>query len=125
MTARSMTAQSWWGAELLDHGAHDGHPQVDLVEIEAVLRAHEQITDAVVLGVDPIETHVASAADLDQSELNAWCRRFLGDGAPAHYHVVRERPVPPTAKSCATAPGCSSTGGPHSGPPRVTGRDDG
>lgn len=53
-----------------------GHAHVDLVEIEAVLRAHEQITDAVVLGVDPIEAHVASATDLDEAKLSAWCRRL-------------------------------------------------
>lgn len=69
-----------------------GHVHVDLVEIEAVLRAHEQITDAVVFGVDPIEAHVASTADLDEAELSAWCRRFLGNDTPARYHVVRELP---------------------------------
>jgi acyl-coenzyme A synthetase/AMP-(fatty) acid ligase len=70
----------------------DGHAHVDLLEIEAVVRAHEQVTDAVVLGVDPIEALVASATDLDHTELSAWCRRFLGDGSPVRYHVVRELP---------------------------------
>jgi acyl-coenzyme A synthetase/AMP-(fatty) acid ligase len=71
----------------------DDHAHVDLWEIEAVLRAHEQVTDAMVFGVDPIEVHVASAADLDQIELSAWCRRFLGDATvPARYHVVRALP---------------------------------
>ncbi|MGH3672413.1 MAG: class I adenylate-forming enzyme family protein [Pseudonocardiaceae bacterium] len=71
----------------------DGDPaHIDLLEIEAVVRGHEQVTDAVVFGVDPIEAHVASAADLDPTELLAWCRRFLGDDAPARYHVVRELP---------------------------------
>lgn len=69
-----------------------GHGHVDLVQIEAVLRAHEQVTEAVVLGIDPIEAHVASAVDLDEAKLSAWCRRFLGDGTPARYHVVRELP---------------------------------
>ncbi len=40
---------------------HHGHAHVDLLEIEAVLRAHEHVTEAVVLGVDPTEAHVASA----------------------------------------------------------------
>jgi acyl-coenzyme A synthetase/AMP-(fatty) acid ligase len=71
---------------------NDGLAHVDLLEIEAVVRAHEQVTDAVVLGVDPIEAHVASAADLDPTELRAWCRRFLGHSAPARYHFVRELP---------------------------------
>jgi acyl-coenzyme A synthetase/AMP-(fatty) acid ligase len=70
----------------------DGLAHVDLLQIEAVVRAHEQVTDAVVLGVDPIEAHVASAVNLDQTELSAWCRRFLGDGPPVQYHVVRELP---------------------------------
>jgi 3-hydroxy-4-methylanthranilate adenylyltransferase len=71
----------------------DGHAHVDLLEVEAVVRAHEQVTDAVVLGVDPLEVHVASAADLDQNELSAWCRRFLGDTTvPARYHIVRALP---------------------------------
>lgn len=70
-----------------------GHVHVDLLEIEAVLCAHEHVADAVVLGVDPIEAHVASPADLDQAELRAWCRQFLGDAvAPARYHIVRELP---------------------------------
>jgi acyl-CoA synthetase (AMP-forming)/AMP-acid ligase II len=33
-----------------------------------------------------------SAADLDEAKLSAWCRRFLGDGTTARYHVVRELP---------------------------------
>jgi 3-hydroxy-4-methylanthranilate adenylyltransferase len=71
---------------------NSGHVHADLVEIEAVLCAHEQITDAVALGIDPIEAHVASATDLDEAKLNAWCRRFLGNDTPARYHVVQELP---------------------------------
>lgn len=76
-------------------GRVDGssHRHVDLVAIEAVLRAHEHVVDAVVLGVDPLEAHVESPADLGHTELRAWCRRFVGDAvAPARYHVVRELP---------------------------------
>lgn len=70
-----------------------GDTSVDLLRIESVLRAHRHITDAVVLGVGPIEAHVASSAELDGDELRSWCRRFLG-GAPApdRYHLLRELP---------------------------------
>jgi acyl-coenzyme A synthetase/AMP-(fatty) acid ligase len=70
-----------------------GDASVDLLRIESVLRAHRHITDAVVLGVGPIEAHVASSAQLDGGELHSWCRRFLG-GAPApdRYHLLRELP---------------------------------
>ncbi|MFC9290061.1 class I adenylate-forming enzyme family protein [Streptomyces sp. NPDC057052] len=70
-----------------------GDASVDLLRIESVLRAHRHIADAVVLGVGPIEAHVASSAELDGDELRSWCRRFLG-GAPApdRYHLLRELP---------------------------------
>ncbi|MEV0979539.1 class I adenylate-forming enzyme family protein [Streptomyces sp. NPDC049915] len=70
-----------------------GDASVDLLRIESVLRAHRHITDAVVLGVGPIEAHVASSAELDGEDLRSWCRRFLG-GAPApdRYHLLRELP---------------------------------
>ncbi|WP_243762428.1 AMP-binding protein [Streptomyces sp. Tu 3180] len=70
-----------------------GDTSVDLLRIESVLRAHRHITDAVVLGVGPIEAHVASSVELDGGELHSWCRRFLG-GAPApdRYHLLRELP---------------------------------
>ncbi|MQS09872.1 AMP-binding protein [Streptomyces sp. IF17] len=70
-----------------------GDPSVDLLRIESVLRAHRHITDAVVLGVGPIEAHVASSAELDGNELRSWCRRFLGTTpAPDRYHLLRELP---------------------------------
>ncbi|MFG2949574.1 class I adenylate-forming enzyme family protein [Streptomyces adustus] len=70
-----------------------GDASVDLLRIESVLRAHRHITDAVVLGVGPIEAHVASSADLDGDELRSWCRRFLGGTpAPDRYHLLRELP---------------------------------
>ncbi|MEU8585908.1 AMP-binding protein [Streptomyces sp. NPDC048664] len=70
-----------------------GDASVDLLRIESVLRAHRHITDAVVLGVGPIEAHVASSAELNGDELRSWCRRFLG-GAPVpdRYHLLRELP---------------------------------
>lgn len=70
-----------------------GHTDLDLLEIESVLVAHELVTDAVVFGVEPIEAHVESAANLDYSDLEPWCRRFLSNAAvPTCYHVVRKLP---------------------------------
>ncbi|WP_431032173.1 AMP-binding protein [Streptomyces sp. P6-2-1] len=70
-----------------------GNTTADLLRIESVLRAHHHVTDAVVLGVGPIEAHVATRADLDSTDLRSWCRRFLG-GAPApdRYHLLRMLP---------------------------------
>ncbi|MFJ9344306.1 class I adenylate-forming enzyme family protein [Streptomyces sp. NPDC101733] len=61
----------------------------DLLDIEAVLRAHRHVTEVVVLGPDPVEAHVAGTAELRQADLSAWCRRFLGEkSAPRRFHVV-------------------------------------
>lgn len=69
------------------------HTDVSPLDIEAVLCAHELVTDAVVLTAHPFEAHVASPADLGQAELRSWCRRFLGEEMiPARYHVVRDLP---------------------------------
>ncbi|WP_330301364.1 class I adenylate-forming enzyme family protein [Streptomyces sp. NBC_00503] len=64
----------------------------DLLDIEAVLRAHRHVTDAVVLGgADPVEAHVAGTEDLRPAELSDWCRRFLGEhSSPRRFHVVPE-----------------------------------
>ncbi|MET9464251.1 class I adenylate-forming enzyme family protein [Streptomyces sp. NPDC006544] len=64
----------------------------DLLDIEAVLRAHRHVTDAVVLGgPDPVEAHVAGTEELRPAELSSWCRRFLGEhSAPRRFHVVPE-----------------------------------
>lgn len=66
---------------------------VDLLEIESVLCAHELVTSAVVVGTDPVEAHVASPDRVDGGQLRSWCRRFLGDAMPrARYHIVRDLP---------------------------------
>ncbi|WP_063753349.1 class I adenylate-forming enzyme family protein [Streptomyces sp. NRRL S-87] len=63
----------------------------DLLDIEEVLRAHRHVREAVVLGPDPVEAHVAGTAELRPAELSAWCRRFLGErSAPRRFHVVPE-----------------------------------
>jgi acyl-coenzyme A synthetase/AMP-(fatty) acid ligase len=77
----------------IDNEAGAVATEVDLLEIEAVLQAHRDVTDAVVLGMDPIEAHVVGSADLDQQELLGWCRTMLGaDCVPSHCHVLRELP---------------------------------
>lgn len=89
------------GALRLRGRAADGwQAQVDLVEIESVLAAHSRVTEAVVLGGDPIEAHVAGSTDLDHAQLSSWCRQFLGDGSvPARYHIVRELRRTPNGKA--------------------------
>jgi 3-hydroxy-4-methylanthranilate adenylyltransferase len=68
-------------------------PGLDLLEIENVLCAHQGVDEAVVLGVDPLEAHVAGSADLTQSELIRWCRDALGvTRAPRRCHIVRSLP---------------------------------
>lgn len=62
-----------------------------LADIEAVLRAHRHVADAVVLGPDPVEAHVVGTDQLARADLSAWCRRFLGEQAvPRRFTVVPE-----------------------------------
>ncbi|GGS58021.1 MULTISPECIES: class I adenylate-forming enzyme family protein [Actinokineospora] len=65
-----------------------------LAEIEAALRAHRHVTDAVVFDGEPIEAHVAATEDIEPGELRRWCLRLLGADrtVPARYHVVGELP---------------------------------
>lgn len=125
-TGDLVTRDPQLGALRLRGRAHDdGHAHVDLLEIEAVVRSHDQVTDAVVLGVDPIEAHVASAADLHHGELRAWCRRFLADAAPARYHIVRELPRTANGKVLRNRRGLHEHRNTQQQRPRGTGRDDG
>ncbi len=76
-------------------GRLDGHPHVhvDLLAIESVLRSHEHVIDAIVIGSEPLEAHVATDVHLDQFELQSWCRRFLDAKAtPSRYHILRNLP---------------------------------
>ncbi|WP_079125020.1 class I adenylate-forming enzyme family protein [Streptomyces lushanensis] len=62
-----------------------------LLDIEEVLRAHRHVTEAVVLGPDPVEAHVAGTDELARTDLSAWCRRFLGEqSVPRRFHMVPE-----------------------------------
>ncbi|MGW9248639.1 class I adenylate-forming enzyme family protein [Streptomyces badius] len=66
---------------------------VDALRIEAVLRAHQDVTDAVVLGADPPQALVACGDGLTRTDLAAWCHRFLGpSGVPPRFHLVPELP---------------------------------
>ncbi|WP_406636447.1 class I adenylate-forming enzyme family protein [Amycolatopsis sp. WGS_07] len=82
-----------------------GGTDVDLLEIETVLRAHRLVSNAVVLG-DPVEAHVVGAAELDEAELRAWCRGLLRDGnLPSRYHLMRELPLTPNGKALRSRSG--------------------
>jgi acyl-coenzyme A synthetase/AMP-(fatty) acid ligase len=78
-------------------------PQVDLLEIEAVLRGHRLVSDVVVLGAgaaDAVEAHVAGPAELTRDELTSWCRWLLGDvGVPSRFHVTSRLPVTANGKT--------------------------
>lgn len=70
-----------------------GGLNVDLTEVEAVLRTHDQVAEAVVVFGDVIEAHVATAGGFDESELTRWCRRQLsGHKIPKRFHLVPELP---------------------------------
>ncbi|WP_158883096.1 class I adenylate-forming enzyme family protein [Amycolatopsis anabasis] len=82
-----------------------GCTDVDLLEIETVLRAHRLVSNAVVLG-DPVEAHVVGAAELDEAELREWCHWFLPDGnTPSRYHLMRELPLTPNGKALRSRSG--------------------
>lgn len=66
---------------------------VDPLRVESVLRAHRDVTDAVVLGPDPLEALVACGGGLTRTDLGAWCHRFLGPSAASlRYRLVSELP---------------------------------
>lgn len=76
-----------------------GRRDVDPRSVESVLRSHSAVTDAVVLTTEPIEAFVASSHELDGTDLQRWCERFLRESSvPVHYHVVRKLPRTPSGK---------------------------
>jgi acyl-coenzyme A synthetase/AMP-(fatty) acid ligase len=72
---------------------HAVDPGLDLLEIENVLCEYQGVEEAVVLGVDPLEAHVAGSPELAQSDLIRWCRDVLGVArTPRRCHIVRHLP---------------------------------
>ncbi|QQQ79548.1 AMP-binding protein [Saccharothrix sp. 6-C] len=66
---------------------------VDLMEVEAVLRAHDRVTEAVVVFGDVLEAHVAVTEAVGSADLIGWCRTHLGNsGVPERVHVVAAIP---------------------------------
>lgn len=72
---------------------HGRAASLDLARIESTLRAHRDVTEAVVFDEECIEAHVSATKDVDPGELEDWCLRLLGEQrTPSSYHVVRELP---------------------------------
>jgi acyl-coenzyme A synthetase/AMP-(fatty) acid ligase len=64
-------------------------PDLDLVEMETVLREHEHVTEAVVVLEDEIEAHVEGGETLRLPELTSWCRYRLGrHQLPTRFHRI-------------------------------------
>jgi acyl-coenzyme A synthetase/AMP-(fatty) acid ligase len=77
----------------LDSEMPAADPGIDLLEIENVLYAHRDVSEAVVLCVEAIEAHVAGPSRLRQSELLSWCQRRLGAAkTPSRCHVLPDLP---------------------------------
>ncbi|MBW4721476.1 class I adenylate-forming enzyme family protein [Saccharothrix obliqua] len=67
--------------------------EVDLLEVEAVLRAHHRVTEAVVVHDGVLEAHLAVTGAVGPAELTGWCRAHLGAPAvPVRFHVVSALP---------------------------------
>jgi acyl-coenzyme A synthetase/AMP-(fatty) acid ligase len=70
-----------------------GGLNVDLTEVEAALRTHDRVADAVVVRGEVIEAHVAAVDRLTERDLAAWCReRLSGHKIPKRFYVVPELP---------------------------------
>jgi acyl-coenzyme A synthetase/AMP-(fatty) acid ligase len=79
-------------------GRHDSVVTVDgiaieLGRIESALRAHELVTDAVVVPGPTIEAYVKAAAPVTETALATWCREQVGpDGVAGRFHIVPDIP---------------------------------
>lgn len=70
-----------------------GGLNVDLTEVETVLLAHDQVTEAVVVYGDVIEAHLAVTDQLAEGDLASWCRqRLAGHKIPRRFYVRSELP---------------------------------
>ncbi|MFF7177372.1 AMP-binding protein [Streptomyces sp. NPDC008121] len=76
-----------------------GGLKVDLAEVEAVLRAHPAIAEAVVLHHEVIEAYVGGEATPEAGELIAWCKeRLSAVKVPKRFFVLRALPRNKTGK---------------------------
>lgn len=71
-----------------------GGLNVDLMEVEEVLRSHREVDEAVVVYRDVIEAHVASTGgSVQEADLLAWCRQRLGEHkVPRRFKLVPHLP---------------------------------
>ena len=76
-----------------------GGLKVDLTEVEAVLREHPAVAEAVVVAGQGIEAYVEAAGRLDRADLAAWCRaRLSAHKLPKLLTPVSALPRTPTGK---------------------------
>ncbi|GAA4956879.1 class I adenylate-forming enzyme family protein [Actinoplanes utahensis] len=76
-----------------------GGIKIDLMEIEHVLRAHPDVTNAVVTFDSVIEAHVAARNGLTDRALSAWSRERLNSlKAPKRYYLQEKLIETPTGK---------------------------
>ncbi|MCE6994780.1 acyl--CoA ligase [Saccharothrix sp. S26] len=73
---------------------------VDLTQVEATLRAHPLVTEAIAVHDTVIEAYVSTGSDaLTPDELAAWCAQRLAEfKRPQRVHVLRALPRTPTGK---------------------------
>jgi acyl-coenzyme A synthetase/AMP-(fatty) acid ligase len=70
-----------------------GGLKVDLMEVEAVLLNHPQVTEAVVIHEEGIEAFVGADEGLTADGLTAWCRERLSPvKVPRRFFVMRQLP---------------------------------
>jgi len=111
---RSGYADGWWRTsdrgELVDglltlHGRADslvifGGNNIDLLEIEDVLRGHPVVDEAIVVFDGAVEAYVATTSDdLDEDTVLGWCAARLADfKQPGVVRVLRKLPRTPNGK---------------------------
>jgi 3-hydroxy-4-methylanthranilate adenylyltransferase len=112
---RSGYGDGWWrtsdrgeltdGGLLTLHGRADslvihGGNNIDLLEIEDVLRAHPMVDEAIVVFDGAVEAYVATTTDeLDETAVSGWCAARLADfKRPSVVRVLRKLPRTPNGK---------------------------
>ena len=73
---------------------------VDLTQVEAALRAHPLVTEAIAVHDAVIEAYVSTGSDaLTPDEVSAWCAQRLAEfKRPQRVHVLRALPRTPSGK---------------------------